>query len=160
MVAPVMMRPPFASLVGFRSRIFTSFFFPVAILSFFRSLGCGLVDVSRTEEQLTATRDVSFRNQVIEPDQFSTRPLLNLRLASGRIFFRGTHSCFSLTPFMPKRSGSVRKSLPRENSVSVFPRGRAFLCQRPFGHPRKRLLCLAALSRDLLASPQPRPDHF
>ena len=46
------------------------FFFFVAILSFFPLSVCCLVDVSRTEKQLTAARDVPFRNEVIEPDQF------------------------------------------------------------------------------------------
>ena len=71
--------PPFASFEGLRSRTFTSFFF-VAILFLSPVFAFALVDVSRTEEQLTAARDVSLGNQIIELEQLSVlaRWLLNL----------------------------------------------------------------------------------
>ncbi len=57
----------FGVFVGFEVTNFHFFFLSHNCLSL--SFVCGLVDVSRTEEQLTAARDVSFWDEVIKLDQ-------------------------------------------------------------------------------------------
>ncbi|MBA3651571.1 MAG: hypothetical protein H0W66_08865 [Chthoniobacterales bacterium] len=60
-----------ASALGvfFGFEVFNFYFFFLSHNCLSLSFVCGLVDVSRTEEQLTAARDVSFWDQVIELDQ-------------------------------------------------------------------------------------------
>ncbi len=72
--------PPLASLDGFKSRTFTSFFFLSVAILFISPYFCLLlVDVCRAEEDLPAARNISFWDKIIESDEFFFKTRLGHR---------------------------------------------------------------------------------